>query len=38
MYKNREELPGGLKIGDYILIADLKKGQSGKHQQQDGCL
>lgn len=25
MYKNREELPGGLQIGDYILIADLKK-------------
>ena len=25
MYKNREELPGGLQVGDYILIADLKK-------------
>ena len=25
MYKNREELPGGLQIGDYILIADLTK-------------
>ena len=25
MYKNRDELPGGLQIGDYILIADLKK-------------
>ena len=25
MYKNREELPGGLKIGDYILITDLRK-------------
>lgn len=25
MYKNRKELPGGLQIGDYILIADLKK-------------
>ena len=25
MYKNREELPGGLQLGDYILIADLKK-------------
>ena len=25
MYKNRKELPGGLQVGDYILIADLKK-------------
>lgn len=25
MYKNREELPGGLQIGDYILIANLRE-------------